>query len=137
MDKHGELYKRWDEFLLALAWSDQLPWEKDRRPSKSAGYDGRQKALRQLYDRNHTFIQSGPTTSGKGEKTRYIADFLLGDALAVLRSLPSGSVNTCVTSPPYWGSLRDYGDHEQLGWEPDPNIYVAKLVAIFKECCES
>lgn len=25
-----------------------------------------------------------------------------GDALEVLRSLPSESVNCCVTSPPYW-----------------------------------
>lgn len=33
---------------------------------------------------------------------------LNGDALSVLRTLPDGIVNTCVTSPPYW-SLRDYG----------------------------
>jgi DNA modification methylase len=32
----------------------------------------------------------------------------LGDALEVLRELPAGSVDCCVTSPPYWG-LRDYG----------------------------
>lgn len=31
-----------------------------------------------------------------------------GDALEVLRTLPSESVNCVVTSPPYWG-LRDYG----------------------------
>ena len=31
-----------------------------------------------------------------------------GDALSVLRGLPSESVQCCVTSPPYWG-LRDYG----------------------------
>ena len=31
-----------------------------------------------------------------------------GDALAVLKTLPSGSVQMCCTSPPYWG-LRDYG----------------------------
>lgn len=33
---------------------------------------------------------------------------LVGDALAVLRTLPTGSVHCCVTSPPYFG-LRDYG----------------------------
>ena len=42
----------------------------------------------------------------------YAADasiqLLHGDALAVLRGLPSGSVRCIVTSPPYWG-LRDYG----------------------------
>lgn len=31
-----------------------------------------------------------------------------GDALALLREIPAGTVQTCVTSPPYWG-LRDYG----------------------------
>lgn len=36
------------------------------------------------------------------------ATILCGDALAVLRTLPSESVHCCVTSPPYWG-LRDYG----------------------------
>jgi len=41
----------------------------------------------------------------------YVGDQLTlhqGDALTVLRSLPSDSVNAVVTSPPYCG-LRDYG----------------------------
>ncbi len=33
---------------------------------------------------------------------------ITGDALSQLRLLPDESVQTCVTSPPYWG-LRDYG----------------------------
>lgn len=33
-----------------------------------------------------------------------------GDALEVLRAIPSESVNCCVTSPPYWG-LRDFFEH--------------------------
>lgn len=36
------------------------------------------------------------------------ARFYLGDVREVLRSMPDGSVDMCVTSPPYW-SLRDYG----------------------------
>jgi DNA modification methylase len=36
-----------------------------------------------------------------------------GDALSVLQTLPSESVDTCVTSPPYFG-LRDYGTGQ---WE--------------------
>ena len=31
-----------------------------------------------------------------------------GEALAVLRRFPANIVQTCVTSPPYWG-LRDFG----------------------------
>jgi len=55
-----------------------------------------------------------------------------GDALEILRRLPSSSVHTCVTSPPYWG-LRDYGVEGQIGLEETPEEYVEKLVAIFRE----
>jgi len=113
----------------------------------------------------------------------------LGDVLEVLREMEAESVQTCVTSPPYWG-LRDYGtatweggdaecDHEgrplassastltgnrgegiaetdklatngvpyretcgkcgatrkdaQLGLEPTPGEYVARMVEVFRE----
>ena len=41
-----------------------------------------------------------------------------GDALTELRKLPDGSVNCCVTSPPYWG-LRDYGTAKWEGGNSD------------------
>jgi DNA modification methylase len=84
----------------------------------------------------------------------------VGDAAAVLRTLPTDSVDVCVTSPPYWG-LRDYGVRATvwggdancphswgegkrfcrrcdawlgcLGLEPTPEYYVANLVAVFRE----
>lgn len=61
-------------------------------------------------------------------------DFTLyiGDALDVLRELPDESVHCVVTSPPYWG-LRDYGVDGQLGLEPSPDEYVARMVAVFRE----
>jgi len=43
-----------------------------------------------------------------------------------------GSVQTCVTSPPYWG-LRDYGNADQLGLEATPEEYVARMVEVFRE----
>ena len=55
-----------------------------------------------------------------------------GDALSVLKTMPDQSINTCVTSPPYWG-LRDYGVDGQLGLEPTPAEYVANLVEVFRE----
>ena len=55
-----------------------------------------------------------------------------GDVLACLADLPDESVDCCVTSPPYWG-LRDYGVAGQIGLEPTPDEYVAKLVAVFRE----
>ena len=40
-------------------------------------------------------------------------------------------VNTCVTSPPYYG-LRDYGVDEQLGLEETPKQYVDNMVRVFR-----
>ncbi|MDH3914393.1 MAG: site-specific DNA-methyltransferase [Rhodospirillales bacterium] len=42
---------------------------------------------------------------------------LTGDALEQLRGLPAGSVQCCVTSPPYYG-LRDYGTATWEGGDP-------------------
>lgn len=55
-----------------------------------------------------------------------------GDCLDVLRDMPDASVQTCVTSPPYWG-LRDYGVAGQLGLEDTPEQYVERLVDVFRE----
>lgn len=41
-------------------------------------------------------------------------------------------VQTCVTSPPYFG-LRDYGHEGQIGLEETPEEYVRKLVEVFRE----
>lgn len=57
---------------------------------------------------------------------------LTGDALGQLRDMPDGSVQMCVTSPPYFG-LRDYQHPGQLGLEPTPEAYVAAMVAVFGE----
>jgi DNA modification methylase len=61
-------------------------------------------------------------------------DFTLyvGDALAVLRTLPDESVHMCVTSPPYF-SLRDYGMEGQIGLEDTPAAFVDELVTVFRE----
>ncbi|HOW36965.1 MAG TPA: DNA methyltransferase, partial [Candidatus Pacearchaeota archaeon] len=55
-----------------------------------------------------------------------------GDALQVLKTLPSESVDCIVTSPPYW-ALRDYKIKEQVGLESDFNDYIKKLCDIFDE----
>lgn len=57
---------------------------------------------------------------------------LVGDCLALLRTLPDQSVHTCVTSPPYFG-LRDYGVDGQIGLEDTPDAFVARLVEVFRE----
>lgn len=57
---------------------------------------------------------------------------LLCDCLTTLPTLPAASVQTCITSPPYFG-LRDYGVDGQLGLEPTPRAYVDAMVRVFRE----
>ena len=57
---------------------------------------------------------------------------LVGDCVSSMQGLEAGSINTCVTSPPYFG-LRDYGVDGQIGLEPTPDAYVAKMVEVFRE----
>ena len=60
------------------------------------------------------------------------AHIMIGDVRTALASIPDCSVQTCITSPPYWG-LRDYGNDGQLGLESTPDEYVANMVAVFRE----
>ena len=59
-------------------------------------------------------------------------EILIGDCREQMQSLADGSVQTCVTSPPYFG-LRDYGMAGQLGLEPSPADFVAAMVEVFRE----
>lgn len=61
-----------------------------------------------------------------------------GDALTVLRQLPTGVAQCAVTSPPYY-QLRSYlpdGHHEkhrEIGLEDSPEDYITRLVEVFRE----
>ncbi len=61
-----------------------------------------------------------------------------GDTLNLLRGMPDRCVQTCVTSPPYWG-LRSYlpNGHadkpKEMGSEQSPDEYVARMVEVFAE----
>jgi DNA modification methylase len=55
-----------------------------------------------------------------------------GDCREVLRTLPEQSVQTCITSPPYFG-LRDYGHDGQIGLETTPDEFVSAMVGVFRE----
>jgi DNA modification methylase len=61
-------------------------------------------------------------------------DFTLhvGDVSDVLAELPDESVDCVVTSPPYW-ALRDYGVAGQLGLEASLDLYVERMVNVFRE----
>ena len=57
---------------------------------------------------------------------------LVGDCRALLATIADASIQTCVTSPPYFG-LRDYGVDGQIGLEPTPDQFVQQLVVVFRE----
>lgn len=91
-------------------------------------------------------LKTAPDAATVGEAVAYLdigvggyldevignATLYLGDCIETMRRLPAGSVQTCVTSPPYFG-LRDYGHEGQIGLEPTPDEFVAALVAVFRE----
>lgn len=56
---------------------------------------------------------------------------IVGDCRESLSNIEPGSVQTCITSPPYFG-LRDYGHDGQLGLEQTPDDYVANMVEVFR-----
>lgn len=55
-----------------------------------------------------------------------------GDCRTVLRQMNAGTVQCCVTSPPYF-HLRDYQIAGQIGLEPTVDEYVQELVGVFRE----
>lgn len=57
---------------------------------------------------------------------------LRGDCIEMMRTLPSDSVDCCVSSPPYWG-LRDYGVAGQLGMEPTLGEHLEAMVNVCAE----
>lgn len=56
----------------------------------------------------------------------------VGDSYQLIKRIPDNRINCIVTSPPYWG-LRDYGVDGQIGLEQSPELYVRKLVLLFRE----
>lgn len=59
-------------------------------------------------------------------------DVIVGDCVKGMCLIEDNSVDTCVTSPPYFG-LRDYGVAGQIGLETEVSDYVARLVDVFRE----
>jgi|SRR3989344_176071 len=56
---------------------------------------------------------------------------LVGDALEILKTMPTCSVDCSMTSPPYWAK-REYSNGG-IGLEADFNVYIGRLLAVFTE----
>ncbi|KKN55717.1 hypothetical protein LCGC14_0579260 [marine sediment metagenome] len=55
-----------------------------------------------------------------------------GNSLDILKQIPDNSVDTVITSPPYW-QLRDYGYPDQWGLEPTYQEYLEHLWYLMDE----
>lgn len=79
-------------------------------------------------------VVSGPVAaSSMTELVHFKRDCVaIGDALSMLRSVPSAVVQTVITSPPYW-SLRDYETDGQIGREEPLPEFIRSLVQTFAE----
>ena len=57
-----------------------------------------------------------------------------GNCMEVLRGIPAMSVDLVFTSPPYFAQ-REYGDdHDEIGRETDPQVYLTTLVDFVALC---
>ena len=121
LDEFSGFADRWEEFRAAWKWAQTLPYLPERRP----GLHGFVDLINAKAKLEHVRGGHGPERSGPVNARMQI---LQGDCLAILRTLPSRSIQTCVTSPPYF-QHRDYRtatwiggdarcDHRKLTKEP-------------------
>ena len=61
-----------------------------------------------------------------------VEKIICADAIQGLRQVDSGIADMCVTSPPYF-ALRDYNCEGQIGLENTPEIYIERLIKVFRE----
>ncbi len=58
----------------------------------------------------------------------------LGDSKKILQQIPDNSIDTIITSPPYF-QLRKYtNSKKEIGQEQEENLYIANLLEVFLEC---
>jgi DNA modification methylase len=135
LDRHAELYKNWRQFVAAKKWASEVGYTSHRQSGLDFALElvaakGRSDTLSKE-SRLASEDRSGVATDAQADISR--VTFLTGDALAMLRKIPDASVDCCVTSPPWYGSLRNYDDPRQVGHEPAIEAYMDKLVAVFRE----
>ncbi len=73
--------------------------------------------------------------SGRPSARLPLGQIIIGDVRSRLAELPQASVDTIITSPPYY-KLRDYGHPDQLGLEPDVHGWVKSLVGVCNELAQ-
>jgi DNA modification methylase len=131
LDRHAELYKHWRSFLDARRWATKVGFISSRQTGLEFALELIEAKNRSDSDPRESRLAANPVAEPSAASSE--VSFLTGDALTVLRTLPSCSHSVCVTSPPYFGGVRDYGNSHQIGREGDPEGYIAKLTGVFDE----
>jgi site-specific DNA-methyltransferase (adenine-specific) len=85
----------------------------------------------QRYQRAATYFRADAAGMADGQPNEAALRnrLIVGDALSVLRTTPSGLVDCVITSPPYF-LLRNYGIDNQIGAESNVDQYVERIVAV-------
>ena len=58
-------------------------------------------------------------------------DFRIGDSLSILKTIPDGTIDCIMTSPPYWGQR--FYENGGIGLESKPESFIDSLLKITKE----
>ena len=103
LDEFSGFADRWEEFRAAWRWAQTSPYLPERRP----GLHGFVDLINTKAKLEHVRGEQRPHRSEGSDPVNSGMRILKGDCLAILRTLPSRSIQTCVTSPPYF-QLRDY-----------------------------
>ena len=74
-----------------------------------------------------------PLEEAPVEEDNYIPSIMNGDVITKLKELSDKSVDTFITSPPYWGQ-RDYDNDDQWGNEESIEMYLNKMIEWANEC---
>lgn len=120
---------------LLLAWQDVCKLVRQQRPPWSVLTED---LLDGSVDTEPVLLHADNVG---GEQEFEVNRLVHGHCVDWLRRMPTGSVQTVVTSPPYWGVRRYKGEQEvqwsdgmtcALGAEPTPEDYVRHTMEIFR-----
>ncbi len=129
MRRWVQLHRNWTEYV------------KKRRAEQNGEYRGLLHAVslvpvNRRYATNSQSVRVRSATSETRIDTQTLdlswADLRTGDALEVLKSVPTGSIQCIITSPPFWPLKRSFGGMG-LGFEKSFDEYLTDLLAIFHE----
>lgn len=93
----------------------------------------KKKAVLKTHEAIHVLRQEEGSYTIRPNIVAFENTIINGDAEVALTAVPEDSVQSIVTSPPYF-QQRDYGAKDQIGLEASIDEFVSRLVRIFGEC---